>query len=335
MQPEHLEISTGRRELRGHQGVSGAPLGSGGTLLMGLPFLGMGLYASLGVSGRIPGFSISRGVPPFVVEAVGWVFALVGTWLMAGGLRGLVRAARRRRLAAEHPEQPWFADWQGDPQLARDATWPRIRASCFGMAVFLLMIGILNAFAFGPEHGGLPLQALAVGTDLLAAWGLARLVLMILRALRFGAAEVRYGAFPLHLGEELHLEIRLPCDLRLLETLTVTLRSIEERFETRGHGRQRSTQVVCYETWSATLRPPDPAALADLDGTFTVGFEPPADESPTNLTARPATFWELEVAATRPGLDLSSTWLVPVYGPREGAEAPDRTRTAHEIPVAG
>lgn len=94
--------------------------------------------------------------------------------------------------------------------------------------------------------------------------------------------------------------------------VTATLRCLQERFEERGTGKGRSTEVVCYEL----AAPPAIVALA-ADGcggsVLRTQASVPADAPATALGALPPRYWEVELAAARPGVDYAATFLVPVY----------------------
>ena len=93
------------------------------------------------------------------------------------------------------------------------------------------------------------------------------------------------------------------------------MRFVEEQYETRGSGKNRSQQVICYQRYheNRTLKGKD----ISPSGTLSLEWDLPNEaELTTSLSHRPARFWELEVKADTPGVDYHSRFLLPVYAGR-------------------
>lgn len=103
-----------------------------------------------------------------------------------------------------------------------------------------------------------------------------------------------------------------PAGISAAAELTATLRCVQERVEVRGTGKGRGTVVVCYE-----LRAPATAVALTTDGrgrpAFRVTAPIPPDAPATALGEHPPRYWELDLAAARPGVDYGASFPVPVY----------------------
>jgi len=139
-------------------------------------------------------------------------------------------------------------------------------------------------------------------------------VYFLLRALKYGQSELRWKRFPFFLGEALEVEFVNAHGFGRFRSLTLTLRCIEERIESRGD----STSVVCYELYADTVRMEEGGEYNAGDGALPLAFPLPADGRPTALSLHPPVYWELEVKADTPGVDFETRFLVPVYAPPEG-----------------
>jgi hypothetical protein len=178
------------------------------------------------------------------------------------------------------------------------------------LAIFLVPF---NWWAWYSGEGPIPVKVIVGIFDAAAIYAAGHAVLLCLRRLRFGAARLEFGHFPFHFGEPLDVRFVPPRRLTGVGTLACRLRCIEERYETRGSGENSSSCVVCYERWAVSREVPLAAGAPHQPLSFTLPEGPDAKELSTRLADRPAFYWELEVTAERPGLDLVAPFLVPVY----------------------
>jgi hypothetical protein len=103
--------------------------------------------------------------------------------------------------------------------------------------------------------------------------------------------------------------------------VTFTLRCIQERIETTGSGRKRTTTEVCYQIWASTFEVEQPGDIA-AGHPVPVTFLLPEDAGlSTVLADRPPRYWEIEVAAATPGINYQARFLVPVYARPERAKS--------------
>ncbi|MCZ6786560.1 MAG: hypothetical protein O7E54_05280 [Planctomycetota bacterium] len=294
-------------------GVSGAPITGWPALLFGLPFVATWLLIRFAAVGKIAAFKPAKGVPPFLIDTAAWAFGLVGLYLVALGIAGLSRNARRRRLLRERPDEPWLADHAWAPEKVRDDTWRRVRRALFGMALFAFLMTPLNWWGFFSDRANLFVQIISGVFDLIGLYAIYHTGVIVVRALRFGSSTARPWSFPAFLGGDLDVTLHLNADVRQFDRLDVTLRCIEEVYETSGHGDNKSTRVVCYQIHGETRTFDTPANLVTTDGSIAFSFKLPDDGKSTRLSARPARFWELEVKGERPGVDFLAAFMMPVY----------------------
>lgn len=295
----------GSRRLANHPTISSG-VGLVG-LLFGLPFLGVGLFV-MALGTLIP-LEQADAPPRGFLVLFGLVFAIPGALLMLAGAGTALRGWRSHRLLAEHPDEPWLADHPWDRQLAKDRAQGLLGP--FGAALFMtLFMSIFNSFIFfGPDD--VPVFAMVIvgifDLLLLLVWGNAFYVLG--RRLKYGEGQLRLGSFPFFAGQPLRVTAELPRALRDFPQLKATLRYVEQVWETTGSGKNRSRSLVAYERWAEEKVLPADWVGREVE----LEFQVPAGAPPTDLSASPARYWELQLDAETPGIDYHALFLVPVY----------------------
>jgi hypothetical protein len=297
-----------KRELTNHPSVSVMP-GSGGCMaLFGLPFLlaGLGIvYAAVNELGE-------AHAPWWVVGFAGGAFALVGAFVTGSGVRDLIRRkAVDRRF--DLTEEPWRADFAWDPHRAKDRAARPFAG--FGLATFLLVfLTPFNYWAWLSPEGVCFVQGIVSLFDVIALAVLGHAFYVLLRCLKYGDGELTYGGIPFTLGQKAHVTFRPPRALRGYEVLRCTLRCVKEAYEVRGSGDSRSQQVVSYAVYEEERDIPASDVGQSLELTFELpGGDSEGDFGPSELSSRPATYWELEIGAETPGIDYKALFLLPVY----------------------
>jgi len=303
---------TQRRQLN-KQGRSGTTIHGGCAILFSLPFLLGGIAIILVSADIIPQPDENFGAPRPVVGLLGGIFGAAGLWLCIHGIRGLLRKLRTRRLAELHPDDMWRADYNWSETGASDgALWKAVKPflQAAALAVFLAPF---NYFVFLRDEAPGFAMAIVGLFDLvlvgIIGWG----VYLVLRFLKYGPSFLRFKRFPFFLGEMLETELRTPRGYRTFSSMQITLRCVEERYEKRGTGRNRSEKVVCYQVWADAITIEGPGAYGVDASLLPVTFELPADGKSTCLAERPPVYWEIEIAADAPGVDYKAVFLVPVY----------------------
>lgn len=311
---DRLEVSTARRRLPGRTEPRGSHTGfpTAGAYVFGMVFVAVGTAVALVGQRVIPVNPGDVHAPWWTLTAMGLVFAAAGAGVWGMALRQH-RAERRARDASwEHPGQPALGDHAWDRRGFAAPRWARAVKGVAGAAGLTLFIAIFNWWAFGTDSPWM-VKALTIVFDLvlLAAWieALRRLAV----ALKFGGSRVEFVRFPYKVGEAVIVRWRPAAGIGRAGRGRFTLRAVEEQFEHRGGGRNRSAHLVQEETWSATWHL-DREAAFEPGRLEEVRFDPPADASPTRLHGPRPVFWEFEVALDLPGLDFEEIYLVPVYG---------------------
>jgi hypothetical protein len=247
--------------------------------------------------------------PRAIVALSGVIFALAGLHVAINGLADL----RRKRVAAERaaamPGQPWFWDYPWRPEgIGNDTTREIVKALGFAAFITIFLTPFHWIAFFAPKR--VPVFAFgALLFDLIVVGLLVRATRLALMRRRYGSSWLRFARFPFHPGESVEVSLDGYGGLSAMTHLTGTLRCVQERYETRGTGKNRTTKVICYALWSATT-----VAERDRKGGFAFSFDVPAALPSSALSERPARYWELAVTSDDvPGVDYSASFLVPVY----------------------
>ena len=146
--------------------------------------------------------------------------------------------------------------------------------------------------------------------DLVILALIAKFFYLLVQYFKYGNSRLRFNTFPFYLGDKLSV-VLLGMPSRVNQMI-IDLRFIEEQYETRGSGKNRSQQVICYQRYhvNRTLKGKD----VSLSESLSLEWDLPEDpEFSSALSQRPARFWELEVRADTPGVDYHSRFLLPVY----------------------
>ncbi len=274
-----------------------------GPLLASIPFVLVGAtFATLGfLDVELEG----ARAPMQVIGLVGSAFLLAGLVLLGNSVRGIRAAARRRALAAA---PPWERDFPWDPAGTRDRAGRRVANAFLGSALLAVFLAPFNWWAFASGEGPWPVKAGVGLFDLILLLVLGNAFYLLAQLVKYGHSRLGFPTFPFFLGERLEV---IFSPNRFAE-LRVTLRLVEERYETRGHGKNRTTSLVCYEIWKQerTLEPG--VLLAEVP----VAFDLPDDPGLENrLAGTPVRYWELAVEAEEPGVDFETSFVLPVYAP--------------------
>ena len=124
--------------------------------------------------------------------------------------------------------------------------------------------------------------------------------------LRFGHSRLRFRQFPYHPGGALEVGF----DGAAEESITATLRFVEEQFETTGSGSNRSRRLVSREQFGERREFPVNTGAPEVEIRFDL---PDNDEWTTSLSGTPVRYWELVVESEQRGIDFRTTFPLPVY----------------------
>jgi len=314
MNLDRYESSANRRRLHGRTEPRGAQTGmpTWGAIAFGGVFVAVGTGVVLMGSRVIPVDPQSVHAPWWVLTVFGTVFALAGTSVWGRAARQYRAERRRRDAIRRRPDEPALADYAWDPRGFTASRWSRaVRA--IALAVFMsLFLSIFNYWAFA-RNGPWMVKFVTILFDLmlLAVWVGALTVLG--RTLKFSGSRLEFARFPYRLDQPVLVRWHPASGIVTARNGTFTLRCVEEWFETRGHGKNRSQRLVQEETWNGTWHLEQSKIFARGE-IMELTYELPADAPSTQLHAAKPVFYEFEVKLDLPGLDFEETYLVPIYG---------------------
>jgi hypothetical protein len=311
MQFTRYEESSERSRLTGQLHPRGAQTGlpNWGMFLFGLPFFGVGLWATLAGTKLIPIDESKLHAPHWVLAMFGLVFALAGLLVWGMGWRQL-KANRRRN--EQEVRDPALADHPWDERSFTPPRWSRV-VKTVGAVIFLtLFLSIFNWWAFLAK-GPWPVKIIVGIFDLVLVCFVWHTVALIGRTIKFGPSRIEFAQFPYRPGAPMTLRWMVPRGMTRIAKGTFILRCVEEWYEVSGSGKDRSRHLVQETVWSATLHL-DPQDLRP-DVKEELRFNLPADAPGTRLSVRDTKpiFWELAVDLDVAGLDFKETYMVPVY----------------------
>lgn len=302
--------SYSRKPLRSYQGVSQSPAQGGFSVLFGVPFVLAGGFILL-IAGKV--IPVSPGevkAPMWVLGAVGASFALAGAVLMIKGAIDLSRARRIEKQKSLNPREPWCWDYPWNPAGIQENKQKKVFRQFLAAGFLLIFLVPLNWWAWGlPEAPGM-VRVIVSLFDFAALLVLGYAFYLLFQYRKYGNGRLRFQSFPFFLGEKARMVLEgLP---EGLDHLHLTLRFIEEAYETRYRGRDRSTQVVFYLRYleERTLN----GASLPRGGELALEWDlPPDKEFVSRLGERPAWYWELTARAETPGIDYEARFFLPVY----------------------
>src|SRR5215469_8668080 len=277
--------------------------------LFGLPFLAAGVFIGLAALNVI--HARSHG-PIWLIVLIGAMFFSAGLFLLLHGVNGMIRKSIYHRKAAETPSQPWLFDFHWRPEGVKFSAFHVMVGRLVGALVWNLFL--VPFFWIGyTQRGAWLFFAIASLFALLGIFFWVRWAQMCGELLRYGNSFLAYDEFPFFLGGTLRARLRAPRHLALIDSLTLTLRCVQERYITTGSGSDRSSRVVCYELYKDVVTL-DQQRLGNYVGAeIPVEFRLPEDKLPTTLAATPPTYWQIEARGEARGADYEAYFLIPVY----------------------
>ena len=297
--------------LPNHVDRSGSTVHGSASIGFGAAFVVVG--GTLGVLAALDRLDMAQGVPRWLGPLFGALFAIAGMSFVVHGVIGVRVERRVRRLRETHVRQPWVWDHPWDERGSRDDSGRRIgRAVWFTGFLALFLVPFNWVGFFSPERPVI-FAGVAVLMDCLlvaAAW---RAAYLTGQRAKYGPAMLRFRRFPFKPGGEVEVHMARPARLAGIESPVAVLRCVQERYEVRGSGDDRSQAVVAYELWS------DRQPATFKWGEFVWRFALPEGVPGTALSERPPRYWEMELAVEMPGMDFAGTFLVPVYVPVRGS----------------
>jgi len=306
-------------ELKGHTPRCATPLHGRIALLFAVAFT---LGGSPIVLVSLDVIHVSAGSihgPRWILGLVGGLFTSVGLFCFANCIGDLRRAARLRKQQQLHFAEPWFVDFDWNPEGIHDGKIRKLVTSVVGTLFFGVFLLPFNWWAFFSRDGILIVRLMTGLFDTLFLLSVGATVYRFMQFLKYGRGYLRFARFPYLLGESLEVQYVNKRGLDRFEEMTLTLRYIEERYVTRGSGKNRSTSVVCFEQYRDTQTITGSEARFARSEPVSITFALPQGDYASCLRECPPKYWELEVTAKTPGVDLSSTFVLPVYQTAAGS----------------
>jgi len=316
------------RVLPSHNPVSATTIHGKSALLFGSLFVAMGVFIYLMVTGVIPTKTKSADAPPWVGVIAGAIFAVAGLWVMLHGLGGVLRQRWSRKMKLRYGDELWRSDHKWNEHRARDMQARGVRQMLFGMLFMILFAAPFNFIIYASLKEGSKVGLVFGCVNLFVAVYSIAFFYRLARWMKYGTGQVRFRKCPYYLGEKLELDYVPARKLSNVTKLTCTLRCIREAYITTQSGGDTTTTIVSSALYEQTRDIDGDAAASSYDRSIALSFDLPADAPTTCLIDAPPTYWQLEVSAEMPGVNLDSRFLLPVYAPRGVRPAPTPPRPA-------
>ena len=300
-----------RVQLNNRQPVSRTTIHGWPSVLFGSPFAGAGTFILLIGLGKIEVDPSTIHAPMWVITVIGLMFLLAGLWLIWHGLDGVRRKTRIKNVKTTRAASPWLWDYEWQALGISDNKINKVLRGLIMLIVVGAFLAPFHWWAFVSNEGHLMVKIMVVFFDLVFGLGGGYYFFHNLALyLKYGNSRLRFSNFPFLLGDKLSVVlVGLPSEINQLQ---LDLRFIEEQYETRGSGKNRRQEVICYQLYheGRTLKGREVASSGKLSLEWDLPDEP---ELTSTLSQRPARFWELEVKADTLGVDYHSRFLLPVY----------------------
>ncbi|MBI5149311.1 MAG: hypothetical protein HZA28_00870 [Candidatus Omnitrophica bacterium] len=302
-----------RKELRGHSTISRTTIEGWPAVFFSLPFIGAGTFIILISLNVIPVKDSSFHAAREVVASFGGLFALAGLLTLVHGLLSLNEKRKTALLNQQYSTEKWRADYSWDPQGIKADSFEKIKSGLYanlGITVFCVPFNWLFFF----KHPDRIFQLFIGFFDIIIVIAWAYWAYLVLALLKYGVSSLEFQHCPFFLGEELKVILRTNKPVPGLKEMKATLRHIEEKYETRGTGKNRRSVIVSYQLYADTLTFNNLTAFEQQAVQWPLAFSLPQESQYNScLSCRPAKYWELEIKAQTPGIDYFSSFLLPVY----------------------
>jgi len=300
-----------RVPLKNRQPISRTTIHGWPSVIFGLPFAGIGAFFFLMGLGKVEVDPAKVHAPLWIISVFGLMFLLAGLSFIWHGMDGLRRKTRIKNAKTTRAASPWLWDYEWQALGISDNKLKKVLHGFIMLVVVGTFLAPFHWWAFVSDEGHLMVKLMVIFFDLVFGLGGGYYFLNNLALyLKYGNSRLRFANFPFYLGDKLSvILVGLPSEINQLQ---LDLRFVEEKYETRQRGNKKESRVVCYQLFheARTLKGREVAPSSKLSLEWDLPDEP---EFTSNLSQRPARFWELEVKADTPGVDYHSQFLLPVY----------------------
>ena len=300
-----------RVPLKNRQPISRTTIHGWPSVIFGLPFAGIGTFFFLMGLGKVEVDPAKVHAPLWIISVFGLMFLLAGLSFIWHGMDGLRRKTRIKNVKTTRVASPWLWDYEWQALGISDNKLKKVLHGFIMLVVVGTFLAPFHWWAFVSDEGHLMVKLMVIFFDLVFGLGGGYYFLNNLALyLKYGNSRLRFANFPFYLGDKLSvILVGLPSEINQLQ---LDLRFVEEKYETRQRGNKKESRVVCYQLFheARTLKGREVAPSGKLSLEWDLPDDP---EFTSNLSQRPAHFWELEVKADTPGVDYHSRFLLPVY----------------------
>ena len=303
-----------RTRLVGHTPAPSTQTGGGCLILFGMPFIAVGVFATLLSLGFLNiEAKTSNDAPTWLLTAFGGVFTMAGLGVAWVGAAGMWRARAARKRKEEHPLEPWYWDHPWDSRWAESGSLgPALQA--FLLFVFLeAFLSMFHWWAFFSDEKIIPLMLFVGLFDLIALAILAGAIYSFFQYLKYGTSRFHFARFPFRPGHSVEGGLEASGKIARAPSISLTLRYIEEVTETTGSGKNRSTTTVLY-CLHEVKQELNASQFDGSAGEIPISIRLPSGDFSNRLLETPRRYWQLEVKAETPGIDYAANFLLPVYG---------------------
>ncbi len=310
-----MNISRFRKELYNHPSQSKIAIGPLGAIVFSIPFSLCGIVIILIAFNVIPVENSKIHIARHIFALIGALFFIAGELILFQGVKALIHKAKSRQRELENPADKAGRDYLWQREGIKGDGFAVVIKNFLGWCFFVLFMVPFHWMFFFSDKKIPGVVYFVIGIfDLLVICGFGYCVYLLIRYLRYGQSFFKFSRFPFQPGGMVEGMIMMAKPIKGVKKLQITLRFIEEVFEVRGTGKNRSTQVVCYELYNLTNLRTDFIEYGPDIERLPISFELPNDPNLINMLAqRPPRYWQLEVMAVTPGVDYLSRFLVPVY----------------------
>jgi hypothetical protein len=275
-------------------------------LIPGLLTLAVGLVLAVALDSQ----SLARSVVPLA----GLVFSGAGAYLLFGGLRARGRSRRRQRALAADPRRPWLAvdRWVGletrsASAWALVATW----GNAIYVTVFMALFGIVALSPGTPTF----IRVVVALFSILVPYVLIEATYKTLQHWKWGRARLTFRRLPIRPGER--IEGVVFCGRRVEPEggFRLTLVCARDTVTTRRSGGKTEVSIARSDlfTHEELVSTDLLRVIADRGTAIPINLQVPADQPPSETGEIETTYWQLEVTAATPGIDLAMAFDLPVY----------------------
>lgn len=213
---------------------------------------------------------------------------------------------QRKRIAlAKRYHQPWYLDYSWNSKGIYDEATKNLTKLPFSVAVFAMVLIPLNWYVF-IQSKALGFYAVAVILDIAFGIVFVGLIHQIIHVVKYGRTYLKFARFPFFLGNKLYVTFTP----NRFSVLDCTLRCIEERVE-KKNGNDKGEETNHYELYIEQKKITSSTRIKQVPIQFDL---PDTQEWRTRLQGYTAIrYWELDIKSDQPGIDFSTTFLLPIY----------------------